>query len=81
MNRPNDITVTLSRSNLLALLAKLDGYPTGSLASISRVCEDNRLLVVIAQEDEEHYADREGIRGRMHPDTEQKMKVDFYTPS
>jgi hypothetical protein len=75
------VAITLSRSNLLALLAKLDGHPAGSEKSISRIQHggpftDVRVpgyLTVTAEEDDVHYVDRE--RGIMHPDTEKQMSV------
>lgn len=60
------IIVTLSRRNLLALLHKLD--MPGSAHTIWRD-DGEMLLVVVAQDDEEHYADREPP-GLMHLDTE-----------
>lgn len=62
---PNDapVQVVLSRRNILALLAKLDGHPAGSSLSISK----GRTMIT-AQEDAEHYGNR--TPGPMHPDTE-----------
>ena len=62
------IHIYLSRRNLLALLAKLDGYPEGSSCSIIK---DG--LQVTAEEDEKHY--RERVPGEMHRETERRMKV------
>ncbi len=59
------ITVTLSRRNLLALLAKLD--EPDSMRTILRDCGDLR-LVLRAEDDAVHYADREP--GPMTPTTE-----------
>lgn len=67
------VAVYLSRSNLKALLAKLDGYPEHSGCTIYRVCENGVALSVVAQEDEEHYASRKTGRGIMHPDTEERV--------
>jgi len=63
----DDFIVYLSRRNLLALLAKLDGHPKGSQCSIIR---DS--LQVIAEEDDEHYKERKP--GKMHAETERKIK-------
>lgn len=60
-----EVTVTLSRRNLLALLAKLD--EPHSLRTIIRDCGD-LVLVVRAEDDPVHYAAREP--GPMTPTTE-----------
>lgn len=62
------VTVTLSRRNLLTLLAKLDGHPPNSGMTIS-----SGELTVIAEEDETHYANRPPA-GPMHPDTEDAIR-------
>jgi hypothetical protein len=67
------VVVTLSRSNVNALLHKLDWEP--SYRTIYRLCENNRVLVLVAQEDEEHYTQRESPRGAMHPDTEEYLQA------
>lgn len=59
-------TITLSRRNLLTLLAKLDGYPPESKCSIAR-----EGIVVKAEEDHIHYAKRPA--GQMHPLTEDQI--------
>lgn len=56
--------IELTRSNLLSLLAKLDGHPPNSLCTIG----GGQGWWVRAVEDAEHYADRP--RGVMHPQTE-----------
>lgn len=61
------IGISLSRRNLLALLAKLDGHPVASAAEIARF-DGDRWLSVTAEEDDVHYNGREA--GPMHPDTE-----------
>jgi hypothetical protein len=69
------VTVTLSRSNLLTLLAKLDGSPPDSSLTIQGGTVRMPIgwnLFVIAEEDEVHYTDGEP-RGRMHPITEEKI--------
>jgi hypothetical protein len=65
------VRVTLSRRNLRALLAKLDGYPPGSARTIERD-DDAALLQVVAEEDDAHYAGREP--GPAHPETEAAMR-------
>jgi hypothetical protein len=62
--------IELSRSNLAALVAKLDGNPMGSACTIMKQI-DGHLFVVRAVEDVAHYFDRP--RGVMHPDTEGAM--------
>jgi homoserine kinase len=51
--------VKLSRRNLLTLLAKLDGHPPNSACTIQGG-SDAWGYFVVAEEDEEHYAHREG---------------------
>lgn len=66
------IQVTLSRRNLLVLLAKLDGNPRDSLCTIAAPKIYGKVIVT-AEEDDEHYAhpSRHGADpGLMHPDTE-----------
>lgn len=63
------VTVALSRRNLKALLAKLDGFPPNSARTITKE-EDAGLLVVIAEEDDLRYDERGYPPGEMHPDTE-----------
>ena len=48
-------TVELTRRNLVALLAKLDGRPRDSMCTI---VDPDRKIAVKAVEDSEHYADR-----------------------
>lgn len=61
------VHIYLSRRNLLALLAKLDGYPEGGKLTIVK---DG--LMVTAEEDDVHY--RERVPGVMHPETEKRMR-------
>jgi hypothetical protein len=61
------VRVTLSRRNLMALLVKLDGWPTDSECSITL-----GQLLVHAEPDEVHYADRPPA-GAMHPLTEEAI--------
>ena len=67
MRKDEDGTIVLSRRNLLALLSKLDGNPPESFCMI-RGGDDAPGVIIKAEEDDEHYADR--AAGRMHPDTE-----------
>lgn len=60
-------TIELTRTNLLALLAKLDGHPVRSECSIYK-----QHTLVKAVEDAEHYTDRP--RGVMHPETEAVLR-------
>ena len=64
---PEGILVVLSRRNLLALLAKLDGYPQESRATLARQT-DAGLIVVQAVDDKSHYGEREP--GALHSETE-----------
>lgn len=57
----------LTRTNLMVLLAKLDGHPKNSACTIGGH-PDADCWFVKAVEDEEHYIDRP--RGEMHPATE-----------
>jgi hypothetical protein len=76
---PGVVVVTLSRRNLRALNAKMERH--GSLAAIlSRNAYDHGgnwlddiALVVCAEPDAEHYADREPP-GTMLPDTEAALR-------
>ena len=51
------VKVTLSRRNLLTLLAKLD-EPTSMRTLYRKFHDSSSFLVVQAEEDEEHYKDR-----------------------
>lgn len=67
--------VVLSRRNLLALLAKLDGHPPNSLCTLVSP-SFYPPAVVVAEEDDYHYAhpSREyADPGTIHPDTEEAM--------
>lgn len=69
----NYAQITLSRRNLQTLIAKLDGFPKESKAHLMR---DDPLtgsrLVVVAEEDDVHYADR--VPGAMHLETEERIR-------
>lgn len=73
-----DVRVALSRRNLRALLAKLDGNPPDSACTITYETRDGATLTVTAEEDAVHYAnperDQPGVFGQMHPDTEDKLR-------
>lgn len=63
----NRIGITLSRSNLRSLLAKLDGHPANSACTIVKDT-DIGFLTVCAEDDVVHY--ELAPRGQMHPETE-----------
>jgi hypothetical protein len=66
------ITVQVSRSNLEALLAKLNGHPPDSACTLLRYDKSAECYLRIqAVEDDAHYASRD--RGIMHSDTEAAM--------
>lgn len=72
IDRYGTIHVTLSRRNLQTLLLKLD--VDRSERTIVRRCEDGdelHYLSVKAEEDDEHYGEREP--GRMHPREESQL--------
>jgi hypothetical protein len=71
---PTHIQITLSQRNLLALLAKLDGYPPDSVCTITTTGPDGPMLVVHAEDDEEHYGERPEPPGPMVPDTEARIR-------
>lgn len=64
--------VVLSRRNVLSLLAKLDGYPAGSAATLIS-SDDQPTVIVHAEEDKLHYAKMGRAPGPMHPTTEQAI--------
>lgn len=67
--REGNRVVELSRTNLLTLLAKLDGNPVNSACTLMKPAGDTgEVWLIKAVEDVEHYADRP--RGEMHPATE-----------
>lgn len=74
------VIVVLSRRNLLALLAKLRGFPAKSSCTLSYSTKNNQRLLVQAEEDDVHYANPERDDdarlkpGKMHPETERQMK-------
>lgn len=72
------VRVVLSRRNLTALLAKLDGFPRESSCALYRWHSDCRtMLVVKAEPDDIHYANPERLSqrpGEMHPKTEAEIK-------
>ena len=75
MTRYHTTTVViLSRRNLKALLAKLDGHPTDSHCEIYKDFASGRLYVR-ADEDGPHYSHTEShTPGLMHPETEEAIK-------
>jgi len=69
--------VYLSRRNLKALTAKLDGYPEDSAMTIHYTSKNGEVLTVTAEEDAVHYANPERdvlYGGEMHPATEARIK-------
>jgi hypothetical protein len=70
--------LVLSRRNLLALLAKLDGAPDGSACTIMAPIQYGHFFVR-AEEDDEHYVhperEAQADPGPMHPDTEARMRA------
>ena len=67
-----DIRITLSRRNLRALIAKLDGHPKPSACEIMKGDDEGYLVRVRAEEDAEHYTKMQP--GPMHPETEAEIK-------
>lgn len=73
--------VTVSRRNLRALLAKLDGHPPDSNCTITKMSEDlSQRLILRAEPDEKHYGDRPYPPGGMHPSTERAMEIEPLSP-
>jgi hypothetical protein len=72
------VRVVLSRRNLRALLAKLEGHPPGSACTLTYRSADGPTLIVSAEPDAVHYVhperDHPGVRGAMHPDTEKRIR-------
>ncbi len=64
------MVVTLSRRNLLTLLAKLDGHPPHSACTILLPGGEGAQLLVRAEENDEHYEKRSEPPAPAHPDTE-----------
>jgi hypothetical protein len=65
------VQVALSRRNLLALLAKLDGHPYRSSTTLLLPGTDKEpTLLVLAENDRAHYGKRGYGPGLMHPSTE-----------
>lgn len=65
-------TVSISRRNLLELLAKLDGHPKNSRCTIVKGVFPGAVLVISAEEDAAHYGTT--IPGKMHPATEEALR-------
>lgn len=68
------LRVVLSRRNIAALLAKLDGYPPGSALTLAGDHCDPPFDVV-AEEDDVHYGNRVVPAGPLHPLTLLRMGV------
>lgn len=71
MRLDEDGAIVLSRSNLLALIAKLDGYPLDSACTLVGGSSAPGVKLK-AEEDEVHYKDRN--RGSYHISTELRIK-------
>ncbi len=70
------IQVTLSRRNLLGLLAKVDGHPVGSTGALLFEGKDGEpTLVVLADDDWVHYGKRGYPPGAMPPATEARIRT------
>ena len=67
------VVVTLSRRNLLTLLAKLDGHPPNSACTIVLPGDEGPDLQVRAEDDDAHYQQRPEPPGAMHPETESHL--------
>lgn len=67
-----NVTVTLSKRNLLALLHKLE--MPGSVRQLCRACAGGIRLTVHVEDDATHYGEREVPAGPMHPETEAFIK-------
>ena len=68
------VEITLSRRNLLTLLAKLDGFPPGPAWIAIDSGNEVPVLVVRAEEDDKHYSKRDEPPGPMSASTEQRIK-------
>lgn len=68
-----DVTVVLSRRNLLSMLHKLD-FPGSARTIFSEGAGIDGTLILKAEDDDEHYnhpnREAKGYVGPMHPDTE-----------
>ncbi len=62
--------VTLSRRNLLALLRKLELHGSGREIWTEYDCPEGWILIARAEDDDEHYAEREAPPGPMRPASE-----------
>jgi hypothetical protein len=62
-------TLELTRRNLTALLAKLDGHPPNSRCTL---IDPNYKIIVKAVEDAEHYSDRSP--GPLHAETDEFLQ-------
>ena len=71
---PMRAEITLSRRNLLTLIAFLAGIGSDEQATLARLDFDNTLVVVNAEEDEDHYRGRASPPGQMHPDIEARIR-------
>lgn len=82
-----EVVITLSRRNLMAMLHKLDMPGSARRIENNDCWEDGvqcpypgTILVIQCEEDIEHYANRVGPAGPMHPDTESFIAKAEYPP-
>lgn len=69
------IEVILSRRNLEAMLAKLNGHPPNSGLTALGSRDDAPGLILRVEENEPHYAHRGGVAGEVHPETEAAIEA------
>ena len=69
------MAITLSRRNLLALLAKLDGHPPDSAATLVWGDPNGGSITVRAEENDPHYGSRGYGPGPMVSDTEDQIDI------
>ncbi len=62
-NAEKGITISLSRRNLTHLIAALDYMGGTHEPTLHRLTEGNVHLLIVAQEDEDHYGDRKRGQG------------------
>ena len=69
------MAITLSRRNLIALLAKLDGHPPDSAATLVWGDPNGGSITVRAEENDPHYGSRGYGPGPMVSDTEDQIDI------
>lgn len=69
------IVIVLSRRNLRAMLAKLDGHPPRSYCTLIKDDDEGGpRLILIAEDDARHYSGRGYPPGELDPATEEAMQ-------